>query len=306
VRGASRALVLGIGGGGDVVGALAPAELCRRLGTEPVLGGVTWERRPIDPKPGPRPAAEIVGGEEIAPGVLLAGSATRTEDGVVFAESRMAGFLGERAVLVDPGPGPARVAAGIAEAAAALEIDLFLFVDVGGDVLGAGSEPGLASPLCDAVLLAAGVLLQRQGASVVGAVFGPACDGELTVEELVGRFALLAGSGALYAIEGLTEAAVDQVEQAAEVIPTEASAQAVRCARGEVGVVPIRDGRRRVHLTPLGATTAYFDPEGALERAAPLARAVLDAPDLLAAQKRLHELDVRTELDYELSRADFP
>ena len=304
MRGASRALVLGIGGGGDVVGALAGAELCRRLGTEAVLGGVTWERLPIDPKPGPRSAAEIVDGEEVAPGVLFANADTRTEDGAVFAESRMAGFLGARTILVDPGPGPARIAESLEQTAAALEIDLFLFVDVGGDVLGAGTEPGLASPLCDAVMLAAGALLQRRGATVVGAVFGPACDGELTLEELLGRLALLAGDGALHAIEGLTPAAVDQVGEAAAVIPTEASAQAVRCARGEIGVVPIRGGRRTVHLTPFGAAIVYFDPARSLERAAPLARAVLDAPDLLAAQERLQALGVRTELDYERAMGD--
>ena len=50
---ARRPLVLGIGGGGDVVGALATAEACRAHGARPVVGGVTWERRPIDPRPGP-------------------------------------------------------------------------------------------------------------------------------------------------------------------------------------------------------------------------------------------------------------
>ena len=39
VRAARRALVLGIGGGGDVVGALAVARLCESLGTPFALGG---------------------------------------------------------------------------------------------------------------------------------------------------------------------------------------------------------------------------------------------------------------------------
>jgi len=44
-----------------VVGALATAELARRYdGAEPVLGGLAWERRPIDPVPGPRGTEEIV------------------------------------------------------------------------------------------------------------------------------------------------------------------------------------------------------------------------------------------------------
>ena len=58
--GAARPLVIGIGGGGDVVGALATAEACRIYGgARPVLGGVTWERRPIDPAPGPRRVDEV-------------------------------------------------------------------------------------------------------------------------------------------------------------------------------------------------------------------------------------------------------
>ena len=55
---ARRPLVLGIGGGGDVVGALATAEASRLYaGADPVVGGVAWERRPIDPVPGPRAVA---------------------------------------------------------------------------------------------------------------------------------------------------------------------------------------------------------------------------------------------------------
>ena len=40
IRNTRRALVIGIGGGGDVVGALATARLCESLGTEFELGGV--------------------------------------------------------------------------------------------------------------------------------------------------------------------------------------------------------------------------------------------------------------------------
>jgi len=304
VREASRALVLGIGGGGDVVGALAAAESCRALGTEVVMGGVTWERRPIDPEPGPRSAAEIVDGRELAEGVLLAGPRTRTRGGALFAESRMAELLGEPTVLVDPGVGPARVARGLERAGAELGVDLFVFVDVGGDVLAAGGEPGLASPLCDAVMLAAAARLQRSGAAVVGAVFGPGCDGELTIEELLGRLALLAAAGGLLAVEAMNAAATEVVERAAASIPTEASAQAVRCARGEVGTTTIRSGRRTVHLTPFGATTIYMDPALAVGSAAPLARAVDDARDLEEAQSRLSALGIHTELDYEREASD--
>ena len=67
----------------------------------------------------------------------------------------MAAFLGEPVVLVDPNPGPAAIAAGLDAAAAQLDCDLVVLLDVGGDVLAHGHEPGLASPLADAIVLAA-------------------------------------------------------------------------------------------------------------------------------------------------------
>jgi hypothetical protein len=190
LREARRPLCLGIGGGGDVVGALATAEHCRiEYGARPVLGGVTWERRPIDPEPGPRAAAEIEGARPLAPAVLLASSHTRVRSsGVRFAESRMAELLGEETVLVDANHGPASIAAGRGEAADALGCDLVVFVDVGGDVLAHGDESGLASPLCDSVLLAAAVrMAERASPKVLGAVFGIGCDGELTPDEVLAR-----------------------------------------------------------------------------------------------------------------------
>ena len=66
---AKRPLIIGIGGGGDVVGALAIAEHCRLFhGANPIVGGVSWERRPIDPEPGPRRATRSTNALEIAPG----------------------------------------------------------------------------------------------------------------------------------------------------------------------------------------------------------------------------------------------
>ena len=295
--------MLGIGGGGDVVGALATAHLCRRLGAHAILGGVTWERLPVDPRPGPRSADEILDARSVAPGVMLAGPHTRTVDGALFAESHMARLLGEDTVLVDVGLGPAGVADGLEHAAATLGVDLIAFVDVGGDVLGDGSEPGLASPLCDAVMLAAAALLQRRGVRVLAGIFGPCCDGELTPEELLDRLALLSADRGLLGIEAIAPDLTDELERAVREVPTEASAQAVRCARGELGLATIRAGRRTVPLSPLGAMTVYFDAQRAVNGIARLARMVLDARDLDHAQDLLGAAGVHTELDYERERS---
>ena len=302
---ARRPLVLGIGGGGDVVGALATAEAARlHHAARPLLGGVTWERRAIDPEPGPRAADEIDGVRELAPGVLAAGpDAQVRRSGVRFAEGRMAGLLGEDTLLVDPGPGPARIAASLGAVVTELGVDLTIFVDVGGDALAHGQEPGLGSPLCDAVMLAAADHLAGAGHAVLGGVFGLGCDGELTVPEVLERLAELAAAGGFAGARGITPVVADRLDAAVRAIPTEASAQAVRAFRGAVGLTPIRAGERTVDLSPLAALTFYFDVPAAIASAGRLARAVRDASSLEAANDALHALGIRSELDLERERA---
>jgi hypothetical protein len=175
-----------------------------------------------------------------------------------------------------------------------------VLLDVGGDVLAHGDEPGLASPLADATVLAAA---PRMATPVLGVVFGTGCDGELTPGEVAERLAEVAAAGGALGDLPLPPAALDRVEAALAHVTTEASAMAVRCARGETGMAAIRDGRRMVPLTADGGRLICFDPTLALRSAARLAAAVADAPDLEAAQDILSALGVRTELDYEREAA---
>lgn len=305
LRTARRPLVIGMGGGGDVVGALATAELARLYdGADPVLGGLAWERRPIDPMPGPRRAEEIAGAEPLAAGVLRAGPDTRVAGrDVYFAESRMAQFLGEPTILIDLSVGPAAVADGLAEVASALGSDLVVFIDVGGDVLAHGNEPGLRSPLCDAVMLAAAARLGRIRPPVLAGLFGIGCDAELTPAEVLARLAEVAAVGGLVGARGLTEQVAERLERAVELIPTEASAQAVRAFRGAAGQVKIRGGSRTVELSSLATITFYLDAEAMIAATGRLALAVDDAESIEQANDALHAIGVRTELDLEREAA---
>jgi hypothetical protein len=98
---------------------------------------------------------------------------------------------------------------------------------------------------------------------------------------------------------GLTPEVASLLERAVETVPTEASAQAVRAFRGVSGDVPIRNGRRTVHLSPLAAVTFFFLVPAAAQSAARLALAVREASDLDEANAILRSLGVRTELDWE-------
>jgi hypothetical protein len=305
LRASRRPLVIGMGGGGDVVGALATAEFARIYdGAEPLVGGLSWERRPIDPVPGPRRPDEIEGAELLAPGVLLAGPRTRVRGReVYFAESRMAAFLDRPTLLVTLEDGPQAVADGLASAFEQLHRDLLVFVDVGGDVLAQGGEPGLRSPLCDAIMLSAAARLAAAGTPVLLGIFGIGCDAELTAEEVLAQIAVLAAAGGLLGVRGLTAEVADRLEGSMELVPTEASAQAVRAFRGDSGQVTIRGGARSFELSTVAALTFYLDPRIAFERAGRLAQAVDDTQSLNQANAALTALNVRTELDLEIDAA---
>ena len=305
LRGARRPLVIGMGGGGDVVGALATAESLRIYdGADPIVGGVAWERRPIDPAPGPRRVDEIADASELAPGIMLAGASTRvSESGVYFAESRMAEYLGRETLLIDIEGGPRAVADGLEAASAALDSDLLIFIDVGGDVLAQGSESGLRSPLCDAVMLAVGASLAQRGRRILAGIFGIGCDAELTPAEVLSLLAKVAGAGGLCGARGLTDPVASRLEGAMDLVPTEASRQAVRAFRGASGTVPIRGGQRAVELTPAATLTFYLDIGVTMRTCGRLAQAVHDARSLAEANRALNDLGVYTELDLETDAA---
>lgn len=298
---AQGVMCLGIGGGGDCVGAYAVAEMARALGTPAHAGGITWERRPIDPIPGARHLHELQDADALNDIVALAHAGTTGPQGARFCESHLAEATGDRVVLADPNPGPAALGAGLADAARRLDCDLVVLVDVGGDALAHGDEQGLASPLADAVCLAAAEHLD--GVATLGVVIGAGCDGELHHTEVMARIAEVAAAGGGRGAIGLEPALLDRVERAAKDVPTEASALALQAARGRTGEVPIRNGRRTVDLSPVAALAFGFDVAAAIGSAARCADAVRGADSLQHANDLLGALGIRTELDYETELA---
>jgi hypothetical protein len=228
---------------------------------------------------------------------VLAGQGTRGPGGFLFAESNLARVLGEPVTLIEPHGGPRAVAATLDAAAERLRCDLVALVDVGGDVLAHGHEAGLASPLCDSIMLAAAAHMRTRA---VGVVFGAGCDGELRPAEVLERIAEVAAGGGLLGAWGLTPDAAARLEAAIEIVPTEASAMAVRCARGGYGEVSIREGRRSVELSPVGAIAFFYDHAVAMDGPARLAAAVRDAASLDEADQIIASMGIRTELEYEV------
>ena len=179
LRTTRKALVVGVGGGGDIVGTIPTARFLEQFGISCVLGGLSWERLVYDPQPGTRTLAEVQHVQPLAPTVWLANGQTVTTTGVRFAESGIAALYNTETVLIDLSQGVAGVVHGLRAAMQHLQANLLVGIDVGGDSLGDGSEAGLRSPLADAMMLAALYQLSDEFPCVWG-VFGYGSDAELT------------------------------------------------------------------------------------------------------------------------------
>jgi hypothetical protein len=297
----NKAILLGIGGGGDIVGTIPTADLMGMFGIECVFGGLSWERSVIDPMPGPRTFEEVRNARKLNEVVWFANKDTVTSTGVRFAESGVAEVLGRETLLVDIHPGPEAVAEGILDAANHLGADLIAGIDVGGDLLALGNEPGLMSPLADSIMTAAFAIIEKRVPTIMG-LFGFGSDGELTQEELERSMKMLAREGALLGSWGITKEALRLLERLIAVVPTEASRMPTLYAKGEFSDTSIRSGRRRVSLSMSSTVTYYFSPGMLYEKLSGLSRSVSGAKSLEEANELLHSLGIYTEYDIELDK----
>lgn len=300
VKNARHAMVVGIGGGGDVVGAIPTSRYLRWLGIPTLLGGLTWERYVNDPEPGPRKMEEIIDIELLSPTVGLANERTRTTKGIRFTESAVAEVLREKVALIDLNQGVQGVIEGLNEAMRKLGIDLFIGIDVGGDVLGEGTEKGLHSMLADSMMLAA--MANLEVPTVLG-VLGCCMDGELTFEEFNRQLAKIAGYGGLLGARCLTPEDIELLERVIPHTKTESSLLAVKAARGFTGEIEIRGGRCRVLMTPMSALTFYFDTRIVYEHISKVAKDLVPTKSLEEANEVLKRARLPSELDFERSFA---
>lgn len=299
IRDAKHALVIGVGGGGDVVGALAAARFLEFCGLGFTLGGLSWERNVYDPLPGPRKLSETNNVKPLHEFAWLANAQSQTSTGVPFAEAKMAESINQEVLLVDINGGVKGVVAGLEAAMKALDTDLLVGLDVGGDSLAQGHETGLRSPLADSIVLAALAELEQRGQRTIWGVFGFGSDGELTVDEIELALSRLGAAKGLLGAWSLTPKIAAELETVIKTVPTEASAIPVQCFRGGWGRHEIRRGQRHVKLTPLTALTFFMSTEILYDTLARPARAVRQSATLDEANEALHAIGIHTELDYE-------
>lgn len=293
-----RALVFGIGGSGDVVGAIPTARLLETHDVEVTLGGTTWEPVPYDSKPGPRSFDEIENLTTVSETVGIATEQTVTTDGLEFSETKVARYYSEEVVLIDLAGGAVAMRDGLATACDALSFDLVVGVDAGGDVLASGNESGLRSPVTDAYGL---VALDELAVSSVLGVFGYGSDGELSRDALDAALARIAAGDGLAGAWGLTKRIRDDLEGVLDVVDTEASRLPVEAARGNVGSRTIRGGEVSLTLSPIAMVTFYFDP-GVVADHSDIAATVRGTTTLEEATEALRREGYPIEFDIERNR----
>jgi len=301
IRASKHALVIGVGGGGDVVGALAAARFFEFCGLEFTLGGLSWERNVYDPIPGPRKLSETKNVTALHPHAWLANPESQTSTGVPFAESKMAAVVNQEILLVDINGGVQGVVDGLEVAMKEFRADVLVGIDVGGDSLAQGHEPGLRSPLADSIMLAAFAELESRRHQTIWGVFGYGSDGELTVDEIDIALSRLAAAKGVLGACSLTPKIAAELEEVIKTVPTEASAIPVQCFRGARGNNHIRRGERHVKLTPLTALTFFISTTKLYDSLGRPAQALRQTSSLDQANDALHAIGIRTELDYERS-----
>lgn len=284
------ALYLGVGGGGDVI-------MAATLARGEDVGHVPWERRSVDPEPGPVPPEAVRGAIKVCDGLYAVMPGSYAERGGRRFETQgacVARVLNRPVYAVDPYRRPSEVARAL------LKFGKVVGVDVGGDVLGAGCEDTLRSPLADAYSLAVLARVEDLGGSAELVVMSPGADGELPLDYALRRAAEIARRGGYLGSVGLVRDQIALLERLAKHCVTEASSIAVRAARGEYGVVKIRGGSRSVEVSLIATVGFVFDPRAAL--AANAAARIIYEEDLPVdkAADLLISLGIPTELHAEM------
>ncbi|MBB3933672.1 hypothetical protein GGR25_004745 [Kaistia hirudinis] len=272
-RGAKRALIIGVGGGGDVIQSIPVGNHLKLLGVEEVIvGGVgsSWwmpEGSPISRDP-----TSMTYGPTVYDVHRLSHAETWVP-GIVGVERRSG--LGAQqpaeAVLADLLPGTPFVASladgviGLRDALRALiaarAIDLVVGVDIGSDSFHDGTEViGAQTSLIDFMVIGA---LTQLDVPVVYALAGYGADGEMQLEELDERVGRVMKAGGFLGAIGLTHRDVEEMLAACALYPDPIEHYAALAARGEFGYRKVQTNTpwgHAVKITPLAALILFFDP----------------------------------------------
>ncbi len=269
------AMVMGIGGGGDIIQGIPIANLMRKLGVEDILlGGVSCQWWTPDGNPladewgsavmGPTlyPVSDLEEAELVAPHLAFVNERSNY-GGRRPCEARLAELVPADEVFVAGLTGGViGLARSLNHVIAERSIDLFVGVDIGSDSFHDGKEASPAkTSLVDFISLGA---ITRLECPTVYGVSGYGCDGEMQLEELDDRVSRVMRAGGYLGAHGLTQQDVLDMEKASEAYPDPIEPMSFRAARGEFGYKNVWTNGPYgtvIKVTPLASVMMFFDPD---------------------------------------------
>lgn len=296
-----KALLLGMGGSGDVVSATILRRVLSLFDVKVTVGSVIWERFSIDPIPGPIHLYELdpVKSVDLSVGWINGETvAVRGEQIIKPQLAKVSDYLNEETLGIDLWAGYGQIVNELTSLVDKLDVEVVMGVDVGGDVLANGYEENLWSPLSDQIMLTILAELEKRGYKTVLAVHGLNVDGELNVDHLLKQLSLIASMGGYFGARGLNYEDVKLLKKLVKITYTESGILPLEAFKGAFGTYKIRMGTRMASLTPISTITFFLDPLKVFENS-PMAKAITTTKNLDEANKILNEMGIYTELDLE-------
>lgn len=296
-RKSRRAMVMGIGGGGDVIQAIPIANYLELLGVEKIyVGGVGCQWWVPKGETLPSSWARVCG-----PTILDVSQMENVDPWApmvvgIRPDSHFHGQQPAEAVLRNQLPWEVFLA-GLTQGVAGLrdsmqqvirerEIDLFVGVDVGSDSWHRGDEAMPASSsLVDFMSLSAMIQLD---CPVIFGFSGYGCDAEMQLEELEERVAIAMRAGGYLGAYGITQRDAAQMLAACETHYDPIEHWAPRAARGEIGLkylAVVSPWGRVARITPHASTFMFFDPHVLVNEVSTGVKALMHTPSLAEAER---------------------
>lgn len=264
------AMVMGMGGGGDVILTVPLANFLQQLGVETVFiggvgsqwwnpsGGSTKETFVIGPKV--YDVSALSDAELWAPTVARV-RATSSVEGNRPAEAAVSAVVPWETFIGGLTSGVVGLRDGLNRVIAERNVDLFVGADIGAHTFHDGDE---VSPPFTALVsfMALSALIQLDCPAVYGFA-GYTCDAEMEIEELDARVGRIMRAGGFLGAYGLSQQDVEDFMRASDAFPDPILPLVARAAQGDLGLkkIPVMaPWGRRAYLTPLSAIYLFLDP----------------------------------------------
>ncbi|KAA3644748.1 MAG: DUF1152 domain-containing protein [Chloroflexi bacterium] len=270
-RNAKNAMVVGSGGGGDVILTISVANYLELLGVENIyVGGVSsqwW-----NPEGGSRIDNFVIGpkvydvtkmenAEMLAPMVAKVNPKS-TYDIYTPAEAAVSAVVPWPVIIGGLTDGVVGLRDSLNQLIAEHNIDLFISADIGAHSFHDGKET--TPPFTTLVALMTLSAMLQLDCPVVYSFSGYTCDAEMEIEELDERVGRIMKAGGYLGAYGLSQKDVEDSLKASEAFPDPIIPLVAKAAQGDLGLkkVPvISPWGRRAYITPLSSIYLFLDPQ---------------------------------------------